>query len=1276
MKIKNLITKESLHKIKKSLIETAKKQAQRLKAYLKEKVKDWKISRGTSGYRLLPLYPTIEKKHHAQYVSSLNRATKDHKIKNLALTGHYGSGKSSILEWFIKNKRRKVVQISFSTLGANIEKYITTNDEDSKDKRLNVLANLIQKEIVKHILFNDKPSRLPNSRYKRAAKPDKPSTFLLSLLITAVLSIIAFVMGLTTFFEVLSLHTEWITIYLWATGVVCTWFSIAAVLFLVGSKIKLDKVSGGPFSLSLSGEKSYFDEYLDEIIYYFQATGRRIVVIEDIDRFNTLYIFENLRQLNTIINNSKQIRGRVLFVYAIKDSVFVQNTFDDSIEDTKGVDTKVNAELAEAQGGDSSSRVTNRTKFFDLIIPVVPFITISTSSTFIKKMLDGVTHNVSDGLIESIAKHIIDMRLIKNIYNEFVVFKDKVLADSEIISLNDNGLFALVAYKNMYLEDFEKIKDGNSVLDEVYEAQRAFVRQQSRRATEELGDLSNRLVSNDKAVQRAIGYGEVLLKYVDGVAAQTETTVSSYTFDGKAYTADEIKGLAFWEEVSKADLTAVFTVLHSAPAYGGIVRQQTFTKAYIAQELIGGLDFVALKASDEEEIKGRMAVLQEEQKDILHQGTAELMFIYNSFTSTVERIINKGLTDPKMALDLLSSGFIDSYYILYTSVYHKDGMKPGAANFAIQFIHRTDQQDMFYQLDNDDIKQLLSENSSYVDERSMYNISIVDYLVTRSINTPMVRRPAKIVLGNIGRGMYNAEEFIDEYVTKSKYLFEFIARVTPYWSKVFGYLVKSELIKSKERGALIGVAIVNTNGRMAYVVDEEIAQYIVEHVSDITALMTTTEQDKVDSIKYILKRLNTRFTSLSGLGSKVKQVVIDNDLYTVNAENLKSILGNEDYSLDAIKAANTKLYENILSHFKEYTAMLDGLAQKQYSIKGDVGFEEIINDVSTEASDGLGGLLDRANTPNCIVEDIHSLKAGAWTKAVEYSIVTNTLTNVMTYYDYGHSEGDPVDEILGEYLNKADSVVLDQPFASYDIEKVESLMVAILNSVHVTESVKVAIVKACFDESYLGLDNINEQEGSLYGDLLKNDSIEDTAENLNAISGLGWGTRKQYITNSSAILRYMDEVEWKVDDIGGIASSDDLDAIKRHVIDDTVAYKDLMNYESASEFIEYAYAQNMQLTPETLSVLFSKGGRFRDEATIGLVNLIPSDTLTIAGIIQPLGKLPEPYSLLTQHLKKPKLDNEPYNVHLVERMRQLGMVSSSREVDKGRKLQVNMKASW
>lgn len=81
------------------------------------------------------------------------------------------------------------------------------------------------------------------------------------------------------------------------------------------------------------------------------------MIFEDIDRFDDLAIFEELRKLNDLLNMAPGIVGKegnkvVSFVYAVKDSIFALN--------------------GESNEGSREVLGSRRVKFFDMIISVVP----------------------------------------------------------------------------------------------------------------------------------------------------------------------------------------------------------------------------------------------------------------------------------------------------------------------------------------------------------------------------------------------------------------------------------------------------------------------------------------------------------------------------------------------------------------------------------------------------------------------------------------------------------------------------------------------------------------------------------------------------------------------------------------------------------------------------------------------------------------------------------------------------------------------------------------
>src|SRR5688500_784158 len=88
-----------------------------------------------------------------------NRETYD--IKNIAVTGPYGSGKSSIIKTFQKkndNKSLKFLNISLATFKEDKPE----NEED--------LLRLVELSILQQIFYHEEDHNIPDSRFKKIKK--------------------------------------------------------------------------------------------------------------------------------------------------------------------------------------------------------------------------------------------------------------------------------------------------------------------------------------------------------------------------------------------------------------------------------------------------------------------------------------------------------------------------------------------------------------------------------------------------------------------------------------------------------------------------------------------------------------------------------------------------------------------------------------------------------------------------------------------------------------------------------------------------------------------------------------------------------------------------------------------------------------------------------------------------------------------------------------------------------------------------------------------------
>lgn len=66
----------------------------------------------------------------------------------------------------------------------------------------------------------------------------------------------------------------------------------------------------------------------------------------------------------------------------------------------------------------------NRTKFFDFLIPIVPVVDSKTSESELKNLLLDVSKAQDNKVLSNISLYVDDMRLLKNIVNEFIVYSN------------------------------------------------------------------------------------------------------------------------------------------------------------------------------------------------------------------------------------------------------------------------------------------------------------------------------------------------------------------------------------------------------------------------------------------------------------------------------------------------------------------------------------------------------------------------------------------------------------------------------------------------------------------------------------------------------------------------------------------------------------------------------------------------------------------------------------------------------------------------------------
>ena len=431
---------------------------------------------------------------------------------NVAITGNYGAGKSSVIESFEKRlqnnsspkigikgvidffkkflhdcqsekigirrliellkktKNKKFIHISLAQYDEAIK-----NEEKGLNNRQ---INTIEGKIINQLLHQIEPNSIRKSIFKTLdaesrIHPWKNTAYLFSFLL-----LFLYFFSFNTWVN-LTKEVSWLS---WTTNVTSRLVALAIlfVLLLYGIfyLLKLQRDIGFIKHLSLKSDKietdievfsnetskvSYFDRYLDDVIYLFKQSKADVIVFEDIERFNGSRIFEKIKELNIVINRKRKVCGesKLVFFYLVKDDLF------------------------ESQ---------ERTKFFDFIIPVVPVVTASNSYDKLKEILEdmGLGEGLDEKFLFNTSLYLDDMRLINNICNEYLTYKESLGA----LKLNSKKAFSMIVYKNIFPKDFSLLQKNQGYLYELLHSK-------DKQIEERKNELSKKIQLLEKKIENA-----------------------------------------------------------------------------------------------------------------------------------------------------------------------------------------------------------------------------------------------------------------------------------------------------------------------------------------------------------------------------------------------------------------------------------------------------------------------------------------------------------------------------------------------------------------------------------------------------------------------------------------------------------------------------------------------------------------------------------------------------------------------------------------------------
>lgn len=840
------------------------------------KVNRWKLE-DTGENHISLLSPIDDFKRHKEYIIRLKNAIDQPNVFNIALTGSYGAGKSSILKTF-KAYYPEYHYVNVS-LASFIEVNLSDGDNTVKGKE-DGFEEQLEYSILQQLFYHVKATNIPESRFGRIERTSRKKRIfvVVCILLFVVANLCLFCQEQVT--KYFLIPTEVLkSSFLFGLNICVFILGICVILFqliLFIKKISIKNLTLDKATLEFEEKKnvSIMNRYLDEILYLFQEKKYNIVIFEDIDRFENTHIFTKLRELNLILNQSEEIGRRIVFLYALKDDIFA------------------NAE--------------ERTKFFDYIVPVIPFVNASNSGDLFRRKITDLhipEAEVSSSFITDISAFVNDMRVLTNVVNEFDLYRN--LLDKK---LKKGKLLAMILYKNLFPTDFSLLHQNKGVVYQTF-----FSAPKIRNEIRE--DDSDRLKEIDSEIQ---AISEETLRSIEELRAVIVGKLL------KLWPGDD------WEiycDGGKKQISSLFSeenILHILD--GNIYFENKYyryqTRHLNADEIKSSLGesykYRIRKKIIQSVADDKIKTLRDKRKVLMDDIAAIDKYTLSVIAKTDRDIfehveIPKGEEEKYKVLKyFLEKGYIDEEYFFYISIFQEGRLTPSDQEFLLSIKFNTPKE-FDYKLQ--EIPSLIQNLSAVdYDHKGILNKDLLEYCL---LHEDEYEEECDAIL----KQMVVHEQYIDllyQFMQEGNCVPTFIKRLV-HIDNVWKSLDKdiNHITKDKDKVISAMFKYADINDIRTVNTSYPFNTYVNDNYN-YSDLFEDIDQKKVRELLDLLE-LNVQSLKDDSNGTDTYSYIYENSMYALTLDNIKVIFKHNELSVNNLDSAiYTSIEETELNELQGY----------------------------------------------------------------------------------------------------------------------------------------------------------------------------------------------------------------------------------------------------------------------------------------------------------------------------------------------------------------------
>ncbi|TFB14096.1 hypothetical protein E3U55_14355 [Filobacillus milosensis] len=701
------------------------------------------------------------------------------------------------------------------------------------------------------------------------------------------------------------------------------------------------------------------------------------------------------------------------------------------------------------------------------------------------------------------------MRILKNIYNEFIIYHDRILSkenesqteqqnkvqsDSALLNLDINKLLGIVVYKNIFPKDFSDLHLRKGFMFTLFNTKSSLIEQEVKRLNLKIGEIEEMILSSEDEMLESINeLDAIYFKFHPQITSVGNKSISE--FNNQTQLIKEMKDnptninvrVNNGYNVSTLNITSELEKLEQNPEY--IKRKRAIERKSSNQ-------IEKLKSTLQELIKQKSTLQNRKLKEFISKDNINNIFSI-SYTNEIgdENQFNeiKGSNYFPLIKYLVRYGYIDESYSDYMTYFYENSLNRVDKNFLLSV---TDQipKDYSYSL-NDPDKVISRLRLSHFYHAEILNFDLLNHLlITKSINAKYLSSFLEQLKET--KNFQFIGGFLD--LGKDKELKLFIEEINKMWPTIFQSIIDESDFSHNQKKQYSVYSLYYSS------------DVVIEHLNkrnNLTNFISNShdfldiESPDIEKLIAGFSLLGVKFEWINYAESNIRlfQEVYHNNLYKLTFNNICLMLEkayglvksedfkNKNFTL-VISEQDEPLAQYVNSNFNHYIKEILENCNERITDEESVALS-IINHTEVDTKDKSAYI----RYLDTVIQHIDSVKdIDIWALLLQEQVVEYSENNILNYFF--HHE---LDSYLIDFVNESDcqlefeSKSIDNTFGENSASK---FFKALVNNNELTNERYESILKT-FDRHYNAFSNTEIEEDKMQI-LIKINTLRMTEENL------------------------------------------------------------------------------------------------------------------------------------------------------------------------------------